>query len=178
VKTFGSEVRDPNQPQRKKSMPVILAFAEDSIQLVPDGTMLLHIAIILLMVYLLNVTLYKPINQILAAREKRTRGRMSEAQEITQNITDKLGEYETSLRQARSEAYAFAESQRGEAMKGRQQRLDETREQMAASLAREKETIKQQAAVARGELETDARRLAAEIGGRVLKRPVSDVNVN
>jgi F-type H+-transporting ATPase subunit b len=159
-------------------MPVILGFAEDSIQLVPDGTMLLHIFLILLMVYLLNATLYKPINQILASREKRTRGRMSEAQEITQNVSDKMNDYEKSLRQARAEAYASAEAAHAEAMTERQQRLNEMREQLAASLAKEKETIQQQAADARGELEIDARRIAAEISGRVLKRPVGDINVN
>src|ERR1044072_1149218 len=153
-------------------MPVILGFAEDSIQLVPDGTMLLHIVIILLMVYLLNLTLYKPINLMLASREKRTRGRLSEAQEITQNVTEKMGEYETSLRQARAEAYAFAESQRAEAMKQRQEGVDETRAQLAASLAKEKETIQEQTADARQGLDADAHRIAAEISGRVLKRPV------
>jgi len=157
-------------------MPVILGFAEDSIQLVPDGTMLLHIILILLMVYLLNKTLYKPINQILAAREKRTRGRLSEAEEITQNVNAKMTEYETSLRQARSEAFAATEAQRAEAMKDRQQKLHETREQLAASVAGEKKTIQQQASEARETLGADARRLAAEIGGRVLKRPVGNVN--
>jgi|SRR4051812_42423983 len=159
-------------------MPVILAFAEDSIQLVPDGTMLLHIVIILLMVYLLNATLYKPINQILAAREKRTRGRMTEAQEITQNVTEKMNAYETSLRQARAESYSFAEGQRAEAMNDRQRRLNEMREELAASLAKEKGTIQEQAAAARVDLAADARRLAGEIGARVLKRPLGDANLN
>ena len=58
-------------------MPFVLGFAENSIQLVPDGTLILHVIIILVMVYVLNATLYKPINQILASREKRTRGRLS-----------------------------------------------------------------------------------------------------
>ena len=157
-------------------MPVILGFAEDSIQLVPDGTMILHIILILLMVYLLNVTLFKPINQILASREKRTRGRLSEAEEITQNVNAKMSEYETSLRQARAEAYASTEAQRAEAMKVRQQKLNDARTELAASVAKEKETIQQQASEARQTLDVDARRLAAEIGGRVLKRPVGNVN--
>ena len=44
-------------------MPVILGFAEDSIQLVPDGTLVLHVIIILVMVYVLNATLFKPIKR-------------------------------------------------------------------------------------------------------------------
>ena len=49
-------------------MTLPLGFAENSIQLVPDGTLLLHILIILVMIFVLNATLYKPINRVLAAR--------------------------------------------------------------------------------------------------------------
>jgi F-type H+-transporting ATPase subunit b len=154
-------------------MPFILGFAEDSIQLVPDGTLVLHVLIILLMVYVLNATLYKPINQILAAREKRTKGRLSEAQEIMQSVTDKTSDYERSLRQARSEAYAFAEAKRAEALKERQQKLNEMRAQLVQSVATEKEAIEQQAAEARASLEVESRRLAVEIGSRILRRPIT-----
>jgi len=153
-------------------MPVILAFAEDSIQLVPDGTLVLHVIIILVMVYVLNATLYKPINQILASREKRTRGRLTEAQEIMESVTEKTSDYEKSLRQARAEAYAFSEAQRAEAMKERQQRLNEMRAEMAASVGREKQAIEGQAADARVTLESESRQIAAEIGSRILNRPI------
>jgi F-type H+-transporting ATPase subunit b len=153
-------------------MPVILGLAEDSIQLVPDGTLVLHIIIILVMVYVLNATLYKPINQILASREKRTRGRLSEAQEIMMSVTEKTSNYEKSLRQARAEAYAYSEAQRAEAMKERQQRVTEMRAELAASTAREKQAIEQQAADARVTLESESRQIAAEIGSRILHRPI------
>jgi len=153
-------------------MPVILGFAEDSIQLVPDGTMVLHVIIILVMVYVLNATLFKPINQILAAREKRTKGRLSEAQEIMASVTEKTSDYEKSLRQARAEAYAYSEAQRAEAMKDRQQRVNEMRAQLAESLAREKQAIDRQAGSARAELDSESRQIAAEIGSRILNRPI------
>jgi F-type H+-transporting ATPase subunit b len=153
-------------------MPVLLGFAEDSIQLVPDGTMVLHVIIILVMVYVLNATLYKPINQILAAREKRTKGRLSEAQEIMASVSEKTSDYEKSLRQARAEAYAYSEAQRTEAMKDRQQRVNEMRTQLAETLAREKQAIDQQADSARAELDSESRQIAAEIGSRILNRPI------
>jgi F-type H+-transporting ATPase subunit b len=154
-------------------MPFILGFADDSIQLVPDGTLVLHVIIILVMVYVLNATLYKPINEILESREKRTKGRLSEAQEIMQSVTEKASDYERSLRQARTEAYAFAEARRAEALKERQQKLNEMRAQLVQSVATEKKTIEQQAAEARASLGVEARRLAVEIGSRVLQRPIT-----
>ncbi len=155
-----------------------LGFAENSIQLVPDGTLILHVLIILVMVYVLNATLFKPINRILEARERRTKGRLSEAQEILRSVSEKLANYERQLRQARGEAYAFSESERGAAMQERQQKLNEMRAQLSESIAQEKKAIEQQADAARGTLEVESRRLAREIGARVLSRPISDAEMN
>jgi len=155
-------------------MSLVLGFAENSIQLVPDGTLILHVLIILVMVYVLNATLYKPINQILESREKRTRGRLSEAQEIMKSVKERLADYEGSLRQARSEAYALAESQRAEAMIERQQKVNEMRAQLAQTIATEKEAIQGQAAQAQASLEVESHQIARDISSRVLHRSISD----
>ena len=155
-----------------------LGFAENSIQLVPDGTLLLHVLIILVMVYVLNATLFQPINRILEAREKRTRGRLTEAQEILSNVSEKLADYERALRAGRTEAYAFTEHERAGAMQDRQKHLDEMRAKLAASTASEKEAIQRQAEAARMTLDADARSIAIEIGSRILSRPLSDVEMN
>jgi len=159
-------------------MVLPLGLAENSIQLVPDGTLILDVLLILVMIYVLNATLFKPINQILAAREKRTRGRLTEAQEILANVSEKLSEYERALRAARTESYAFTEHERAVAMQGRQQQIDEMRTSLAASTATEKEAIERQAARARATLEDDARHIAVEIGTRVLSRPVREADLN
>jgi F-type H+-transporting ATPase subunit b len=155
-----------------------LGFAENSIQLVPDGTLILHVIIILLMVWILNKTLYKPINRILEAREKRTRGRMSEAQEILTDVGEKVSNYERQLRQARAEGYALAEQERTAAMQERQGKLNEMRQQLSESIAQEKQTIQTQVAEARVTLDGESLRIAREIGERVLNRPVGGGKVN
>ncbi|SRR5260370_263878 len=157
-------------------MTLPLGLAENSIQLVPDGTLILHVLIILVMVFVLNATLYRPINRILAAREKKTKGRLSEAQEILKSVSEQLANYERQLRQARGEAYAFAESERAEAMQERQQKLNEMRQRLAESIAQEKQAIEKQADTARLTLEDESRRLASEISSRVLSRSVGGVN--
>jgi F-type H+-transporting ATPase subunit b len=159
-------------------MTLPLGFAENSIQLVPDGTLILHVLIILVMVYVLNATLFKPINQILAARDRRTKGRLSEAQEILKSVSEQLANYERQLRQARGEAYAFSERERSAAMQERQQKLNEMRARLSESIAQEKKAIERQADEARGTLEVESRRLAREIGARVLSRPISDAEMN
>ena len=155
-----------------------LGLAENSIQLVPDGTLILHVLIILVMVYVLNATLLKPVNRILEARDKRTKGRLSEAQQILSDVSEKLRQYERALRQARGQAYAFAEKERAGAMQERQVKVNEMRERLAESIRREKEGIKRQSEDARATLEVESRRLAREIGSRVLHRSLSDADLN
>jgi len=151
-----------------------LAFAENSIQLVPDGTLILHIIIILVMVFVLNATLFKPINRILEERERQTRGRSSEAQEILRRVEEKLTHYEHTLREARAEGYRLMEQERATAMSERQAKLNAVREEINQLIAGEKEAIRAQAEEARSTLEKDTRRIAAEIGAQILHRPISD----
>ena len=117
---------------------IFLAFAENSIQLVPDGTLFLHIAIILMMVFVLNATLFKPINRILEERERRTRGRSGEAHDILQRVEEKVTQYERTLREARSEGYRLMEQERAVAMSERQAKLSAVREEINHSIDRAK----------------------------------------
>jgi F-type H+-transporting ATPase subunit b len=151
-----------------------VALAENSIQLVPDGTLFLHIAIILLMVFVLNATLFKPINRILEERERRTRGRSGEAQDILQRVEENVTRYERTLREARAEGYRLLEQERASAINERQVRLSTVRDEISQSIAGEKAAIQGQVEEARDTLEQEARRLAADIGSQILNRPISD----
>jgi F-type H+-transporting ATPase subunit b len=151
-----------------------VAFAENSIQLVPDGTLFLHIIIILVMVFVLNATLFKPINRILEEREKRTRGRSGEAHDILRRVEEKMAQYERTLREARGEGYRQMEQERASAVSERQARLSAVRDEVNRSIGEQKETIRAQVEEARATLDQEARRLAAEIGSQILHRPISD----
>lgn len=157
---------------------IFLGFAESSIQLVPDGTLLFHIALILLMVFILNRTLFKPINRILEERERRTAGRSGEAHDILRRVEEGITNYERTLREARAEGYRLMEQERAAAMLERQTHLNSTREEINGFLAEQKAAIQTQTNEARATLEGDSRRLAAEIGAHILHRPVSETTVS
>ena len=157
---------------------IFLGFAENSIQLVPDGTLFFHIALILVMVYVLNRTLFKPINRILEERERRTTGRSGEAHDILRRVEEGMTNYERSLREARAEGYRLMEQERARAMMERQTKLNAIREEINTSLSAEKEAIQNQTEEARATLEKDSRRLAAEIGAHILHRPVSETTIS
>jgi F-type H+-transporting ATPase subunit b len=119
----------------------LLSFAENSIQLVPDGTLFLHIAIILLMVFVLNNLLFKPVNSTLDRRAINTKGRSDEAQSTLRSVEESISNYERSLRDARVEGYALMEQQRAEAVRDRQSALDKVREEVNGSIEKEKLNI-------------------------------------
>lgn len=149
---------------------VFLAFAENSIQLVPDGTIFLHIALILLMIWLLNRTLFKPINRILEAREKMTGGSFGETKGYLQDADQKLANYEATLREARAAGYATVENTRRESLAQRQLQVDEVKADVAAQIEQEKAELNRQVAQARQSLASDARTLAEKITAQVLRQ--------
>jgi F-type H+-transporting ATPase subunit b len=147
----------------------MLAFAE-SIQLVPDGTIVLHIAIIITMVFVLNKILFKPINSILEERERRTRGRSGEARETIRHVEESLANYENSLRKARAEGYRLLEQQQAEAFGDRQQKISLVRKEVEQQIEEQKVVIGTQADEARTTLESEAVRIASGISSQILGR--------
>ena len=147
----------------------MLAFAE-SIQLVPDGTLIIHIAIILTMVFVLNRFLFRPVGRILKERESRTRGRTGEARETVHRVKETLSRYENSLRQARAEGYGLLEQQQSVAYGERQRKIATVRQEVEEQIAQQKNEIHTQAEGARETLRDEAERIAANISSQLLRR--------
>lgn len=147
----------------------LLAFFESTIQLVPDGTIVFHIALILLMIWVLNRTFFKPINAILAQRERQKGGRGGEAAEILRSVTEKEREYDRSMLAARNEGYELIERERAEAVEARQKAVAEAKAETAKMLADEKQQLKDHVAEARVELVREAREMAEKISSNILK---------
>ena len=148
---------------------MVFALAENSIRLVPDGTLLFHLALIVVMVALLNATLLKPINRILEERDRRTKGRLSEASKSLQLVDEKMRSYEAQLREARAAGYAAMERERAALSKEREQKIGEVKREVGALIAREKERIKAEASQVRSTLGVTAQERAREISQRILR---------
>lgn len=145
-------------------------LAEASIQLVPDGTLLLHLLVIGIMVFVLNRTLLKPINHILAEREKQVTGRLNEARTLKAETEEKLKRYNETLREARTEGYRLLEKERGQALKQKDEKLRAYRDQMSKEVAQEVEATRKQEQTVRGELEAQATSISDLITSRILRR--------
>jgi F-type H+-transporting ATPase subunit b len=149
---------------------VVLAFAEGaSIQLVPDGTLLIHIALILLMIFVLNRTFFRPINRVIESREKNKGGRFGEAEAILNQVAEKNARFEQTMREARSAGYQLIEAERSAALTERQAKVEAVKTEVEQTVTVEKDAIVRQAEQARQEIAAEARTLARKISSNILK---------
>jgi F0F1-type ATP synthase membrane subunit b/b' len=146
-------------------------LAEASIQLVPDGTLLFHLLLVAIMVFVLNRTLLKPINQILAEREKQVTGRLKEAQAMALETQDKLRKYNETLHDARVEGYKLLEKERAQGLKQREEKLRLHREEMSREVADKVQATQKQEEQVKGELEAQAASIGELISSQILRRP-------
>ncbi len=139
------------------------------VQLVPDGTMFIHIALILLMIWILNRTFFRPINRILEARDRNKGGRSVEAQEILKQVGEKQQRYNEVMLKARSEGYELIEQERSSAVAQRQETVAAVKEEVALKIEREKQELEKQTIAARAAIAADAEQIAEKISANLLK---------
>ena len=141
----------------------------DAIQLFPDGTIFIHIALILFMIWVLNRTFFRPINRVIDSREKFKDVEGGEAGSILAEADEKEARYNQGLREARADGYALIEDQHKKLVRAREKKLTETHVELEEKLSAGRAEIERQAGEARTAIGADADRLADEIAATVLK---------
>jgi len=147
-----------------------MILAEASIQLVPDGTLLFHLVLVVVMVVVLNRTLLKPINQILSEREKQITGHLREAEALAAESQEKRKKYNDTLREARTVGYKLLEKERAEGLKEKEQKLRQSRDELSTQVAAQVDQIRRQEESVKGELEGQAATIGNLISSQILRR--------
>ncbi len=145
----------------------LLMFQE--VRLVPDGTMLIHIALILLMIWILNRTFFRPINRILVSRERNQGGHSAEADAILHQVSEKQARYNQAMLQARSEGYELVERERASATIQRQEKIAVVKEEITQKIEREIQELERQTVQAKTVIASEAEQLAEKISANLLK---------
>jgi F0F1-type ATP synthase membrane subunit b/b' len=133
------------------------------------------LAVVILMVAILNATLFRPINGILAERERLSRGRLDEAREAFLQVEKKLAQFEEAIRRARVEGYRLMENERAGALREREGKIASLKKEIAEWVVKEKADLSVQAADVRSALELQAESLGLEISAELLGRAVVDL---
>ena len=138
-----------------------------------DGSFLFVFISIFCLIWILNRTLFKPINQVLDERERLGAGRLAEARRLLAEHELRLSKYEEQLRAARAEGYQALEAQRREAQAARADLVAQIKTETAGQIDTAKQEIKNQTQSAKQNLEAEAGAMAATISSQLLHRPVS-----
>lgn len=145
----------------------LLLFQE--VQLIPDGSLFIHIALILLMIWILNRTFFRPINNVIQSRERNKGGRSSEAQEILKNVGEKQSQYDAAMLQARSEGYELIEKTRATAVSEREAKIGAVKEEVAQMVERENAELNRQNSEAKAAIAREADQMAERISLTILR---------
>jgi F0F1-type ATP synthase membrane subunit b/b' len=145
-----------------------LAFA-GNVQLIPDGSLLIHIGMILLMIWILNRTFFGPIQKAIEAREGKKGGAKGPAGEILEQVADKRASYESEIREIRLAGYQIIETNREVALSRKQTSIQIVKHEVAEKLAKEIAVIERETNVAKEEIQKEADKIAEKIAASILK---------
>jgi F-type H+-transporting ATPase subunit b len=130
------------------------------------------VALIVLIFYaILRSIFFKPLLQVMAQRDARTRGAQKAAETAQAAAADKIKQYEEAQRQARAKVYAEQEAERKKTLDERAAFLKDARSKAGAEVNQAKEAVAGQMEAAKKEMERSVPELAAEIARRVLHMP-------
>ena len=151
---------------------VTAAASEGDLVLLPDLTGKLPILIVLfaLLMVPVNAILFKPIFQVLDAREERTTGTRKRAEKIMHDAEEALADYERAVREVRAEAEQARKREAAAAREENATLIDAARAEAERHLERAGTELAAALEESRQTLRADAQGLADEAASRVLGR--------
>ncbi len=146
--------------------------SEGGLVLLPDWTGKLPILIVLfaLLMVPVNAILFKPIFQVLDAREERTSGTRARAEKVMKDAEETLAGYERAVREARAESEQARKREAAAAREENATVIDAARAESESHLESARAELAAALEQSRQTLGSDARHLADEAASRVLGR--------
>ncbi len=145
--------------------------SEGGLVLVPDPVKLpILIVLFALLMVPVNAILFKPIFQVLDAREERTSGTRNRAEKVMKDAEETLAGYERAVREARAESEQVRKREAAAARDENATVIDAARAESESHLETARTELAAALEQSRQTLDGDARSLADEAASRVLGR--------
>ena len=135
-----------------------------------DGSIVLQIANFLLLIWILNMVLYKPIRKILVERKEKMVGMQSDIDGSAQQVKSKEDAYVDGIRQARAAGQKEKEALMEAAAEEEKAIIGKINESAQAELKDVKEKITQEMGTVKATLEKEIDAFADAIGQKILGR--------
>jgi F-type H+-transporting ATPase subunit b len=137
-----------------------------------DYTIIIQAINFLLLLWLLNRFMYKPILNILEERSRKTTGTLKDVEELEADTSQMLQNYERGLREAKIKAHEERNRIRLQGVEKERDILDEARKNALESINNFRRNIENDAKEALDSLKRESQKLSSEIVKRILYRKV------
>lgn len=140
------------------------------ITVIPDITLLYQMINFLVLLFVLNLVLYKPIRNVLLERKAKIEGMQNGAEKASNDLIAGEDAYKDGLKQARSNGLKKKEAFMEEATKEEKEIIDRINKKAQANLAEIKKQVADETEQARKTLEGEVESYAKAIGEKILGR--------
>jgi F-type H+-transporting ATPase subunit b len=137
-----------------------------------DLSVFVQIVNFILLIWLMNIVLYKPIRGVLARRKQKVEGLELGIRSSTENAREKEEAFNTGIREARVKGVSLKDSLVEDASSEEKRIISELQEKAKNDLAEVREKISRDVAAARKELQKEIDVFAVTIGEKILGRAV------
>lgn len=142
------------------------------VQVLPDLTFFVQMAIFLVLVFVLNALLYKPILNIIDRRKKQLEELENEIKLFNESVNTKAAEYEEKLKQAKTNASELKKEIIQEGNEQAKKIVDVVRAEIPVMTQEFQQKIEKEIQTARQILDKQSQKLSLDIAQKVLGRSV------
>ncbi|OGR44481.1 MAG: ATPase [Desulfobacula sp. RIFOXYB2_FULL_45_6] len=140
------------------------------ITVIPDISLVYQMINFLVLLFVLNLVLYKPIRNVLLERKAKIEGMQNGAEKAQSDLVAGEDAYNNGLKQARSKGLKSKEAFIEEASKEEKEIIDRINKKAQANFADIKKQVAQETEQARKALEAEVEVYAKAIGEKILGR--------
>jgi F-type H+-transporting ATPase subunit b len=149
-----------------------VAFGAGGITVIPDWTLWVQIANFLLIVWVLNIILFKPIRNILIQRKEKITKLEQNIETSDKEANEKNEAFDSGIRDARAKGLSEKSVLLNEAADEEREIVDKINQKAQADLAEVREKIAKDAEAVRASLQKEIDTFASAIGEKILGRAV------
>jgi F-type H+-transporting ATPase subunit b len=141
--------------------------------IIPDWTLFLQMANFIVLIFVLNVVLYKPIRNILTERKRRIQEAEEAIEGAKDNAQDAQNAFKTKMGDAKLKGHQEKEALKQAGQDEEKRLLDEMNQQAQAELEAVRAQIAKDTEAARGKLKGEIEAYSGAIAEKILGRAVS-----
>jgi len=135
-----------------------------------DITLFIHIINMIVLMFALNIILYKPIQSILLKREEKFKSLNKDVEQFEQNARRRQEEVDSKVREAGARAKKALDSARSEAQAAGAEKLAAIRQEADSDKEKQLAEINAQVMAAKKELKDNLNNFANEMAAKILGR--------